>query len=195
MPETETKMNIMKEYHELYDEVGRDGLSHNQFCLKWANIMRNVLDCMASFVASYGDDEEAIREVRFLESCMLMSHGPSIYSDATDWKDTAVCLLDNGITYLDPVLTPVGFDTLTRDDVRWRRDASGLFLCPCFKKKHAWTPENCGNVRWAMIGRPVKGIKKPSAGQIQEMREAMQNPKWGAIRRWYEKQGHGFEPY
>ncbi|KAJ4127833.1 hypothetical protein NW768_008111 [Fusarium equiseti] len=195
LPEKETKQNIIKEYHELYDEAGRDGLSYNQFRIKWTNIIIKILDTMGPVVASYGGDEEATRAMKSLKSWIQWPHGRPTYSDSTDWKADAVSLLSLGMLSLEHVLAGVGINTLTLDDVRWRRDASGLFLCPCFKQKHRWTPEECGNVRWAITGRPVKGIKKPSASQRQDIREAMQDPKWATIRDCYIIQGHDLDPY
>lgn len=190
-PEKEIKMNIMKEYHELYDEAGRDGLSYNQFRVKWANILRKVIDTMSPDV---GDDKEAIKDMQMLEHHVQLPRGRAPWSDSADWTHQAVSLLSSGMWYLDRLMTEVGLNTITRDELRWRRDASGLFLCPCFKQKHAWTPENCGNLRWAITRCPVKGIKKPSASQLQDMREAMQDPKWRLIRDWYITQGYDVDP-
>ncbi|KAH7184776.1 uncharacterized protein B0J16DRAFT_319576 [Fusarium flagelliforme] len=195
LPEKEIKKNIIKEYHELYDEAGRNGLSYNQFHIKWTNIMRKVLDTMAPVVALCVDDKEAIKAMENLEYWIQWPHGRPTFSDSIDWKGDAVSLLDFGTKLLEYLMTRVGINKLTLDDVHWRGDASVLFLCPCFKQKHAWTPEKCGNVRWAITGRPVKGIKKPAAGLIQDVRDDMQDPKWAAVRYCYIKQGHDFDPY
>ncbi|RFN44616.1 hypothetical protein FIE12Z_11160 [Fusarium flagelliforme] len=147
LPEKETKKIIIKEYHELYGEARRDGLSYNQFHIKWTNIMRKVLDTMAPVVALCGDDEEAMKAMENLEYWIQWPHGRPAFSDSTNWKGDAVSLLDFGTKLLEYLMTRVGINKLTLDDVHWRRDASGLFLCPCFKQKHAWTPKKCGNVR------------------------------------------------